>query len=1166
MSLTAFLSRYTAPVAAVVREFNSTAGHWVTAGGDEDGDGGGVHLFISGSGGSKGIVTKGPKSLIGASLNNLSNGPHSIKHHPVDHTPPGAKEHPSYAEHKPTPTALVTKPEGQQEGVKNPGKPYARLHGADQGKGTAGSEKSAGGASEAHSAQEGPEPLTKEQAEAGLAKARAESTAKSAPKEDDGEAILSHPDVDHAAVDHHAAQLGFPKRTQALRDALSDGSPIKHKGKPVNDATRAAIGHVVKASDKEHVELAEGYKRAKESEAQEADDKRKAAVAAHEDKMHQQRTAAASMTPEDQALQKAKTNAHIARNHHFDDVLKENPAHARTYKSMVNVGIRGDKRTPHQAAVEGWIHNEANKRLTPEQRRISGRDEPKDLPRPADQDSSATPLAKEHLQAKMQSDQRLTPDETAFVRNGYRAPQSAASDDKPKANEPLTKAAIQAKVMAREKLTDAEKAFVLGGYKAPTPSPTTPKTEAPVGAKADAPKAPEKATAEPKADNEGGVDNDYINRHLERHGDKSPAEKRWLAGNFEGQGSPEHAAAGLGGAPMHNQATRSKLAEILRGQADRADARAKDAPTAAEKPQDAPKAEAKGDNPKDDFAAKTRAAMAATAAHGPTDYAARDAGRAATHKPAYAAPQAAGQGTEDALAKDGGKGRIVKDKAGSYTLVDHPAAVAALKREGVPLDEATEHAALQYDPASKRISAVRAIKKSTLTDYHANHGLEEVSHGKAPKAFREAIAAAKFETPDEQDNRQATESASEIAAQRATVKDLHTRGLSQVFDKYGADARHKQAHDVLTAMEKNHASYHSRVALPAESDDEYRRSPSSVRSEREEAVKATAKAEDERVNGPKREAERQRTRAAMAEHEAKRAKPLRTDRPEGLQAREDWNKPLSNGLSDSQIGQMDHDERATLLADKKLPFDVVHEIAGYGRDSGAAAAKHPNASAETLHGLATEPNGYHEKAYPTIARHPNAAPETLDHIARSGDAKAMGAVAANPNAHADTRRFLREEQMAYHPEVRAGFAKNPQTTGEELRQLDTASGSKDMPDFHKALASHPHLEEGHMVSMAHYGNHAQREALAKRADVPESVQDAIIHKPDGRLSLANDATLKALIANPKTSGRLIYELARSHPNREVADAAQARMDKRPVREAFTLTPCVGGYSAPVAAR
>ncbi len=736
MSLTAFLSRYTAPVAAVVREFNSTAGHWVTAGGDEDGDGGGVHLFISGSGGSKGIVTKGPKSLIGASLNNFSNGPHSIKHHPVDHTPPGAKEYPSYAEHKPTPTAPVTKQEGQQEGVKSSGKPYARLHGADQGKapesGAQGAQGTSASEPEAHSAQEGPEPLTKEQAEAALVKARAESTAKSAPKEDDGEAILSHPDVDHAAVDHHAAQLGFPKRTQALRDALSDGSPIKHKGKPVNDATRAAIGHVVKASDKEHVELAEGYKRAKESEAQEADDKRKAAVAAHEDKMHQQRTAAASMTPEDQALQKAKTNAHIARNHHFDDVLKENPAHARTYKSMVNVGIRGDKRTPHQAAVEGWIHNEANKRLTPEQRRISGRDEPKDLPRPADQDSSATPLAKEHLQAKMQSDQRLTPDETAFVRNGYRAPQSAASDDKPKANEPLTKAAIQAKVMAREKLTDAEKAFVLGGYKAPTPSPTTPKTEAPVGAKADAPKAPEKATAEPKATDDDDIDNDYINRHLERHGDKSSTEKRWLAGNFEGQGSPEHAAAGLGGTPMHNQATRSKLAEILRGQADRADARAKEAPKAAEKPQDAPKAEAKGDNPKDDFAAKTRAAMAATAAHGPTDYAARDAGRDATHTPAYATPQAAGQAT--GTAPESYADKTKREYADFLKKSEAARSEAGADQDRRAAQKAADDTERSKSDAERmeRLKAMSAGSKPASVETTPAHALARVAHADGP--------------------------------------------------------------------------------------------------------------------------------------------------------------------------------------------------------------------------------------------------------------------------------------------------------------------------------------------------------------------------------------------------------------------------------------------------
>ncbi len=563
MSLTAFLSRYTAPVAALVREFNSTAGHWVTAGGDEDGDGGGVHLFISGSGGSKGIVTKGPKSLIGASLNNLSNGPHSIKHHPVDHTPPGAKEYPSYAEHKPTPTAPVTKQEGQQEGVKSSGKPYARLHGADQGIGAGAAEKGTAGASASaegvHSAQEGPEPLTKEQAEAGLVKARAESTAQAAPG--------SPGDADPRDI---AATAEFEKHKQQL---LHDHPDLK---------------------------------------------------------------------------------AHI------------------------------DADTHHAGEAERWVNNEARTRLAPEHKaRGSVTRNAQPYAKPQLPDAGATKAA----------DERKATDDKEAVQAGTRRMTEAAVTRGKAMNDPQR--ADVTRVHAKQAAHSRKPAY-------------------------DTPRVSDDERDARASSVEGAAWEDRTKALVAQHSGKTPDEMRYVAGNLESQHAPDakERMAKAGIVPSHPQRVLEEAARRLRQMADD-----KDAPTAAEKPQDAPKAEAKGDNPKDDFAAKTRAAMAATAAHGPTDYAARDAGRAATHKPRpvtdlasvtktapYVAPAS---GAADAPAKGSDHGRIVKDAQGTHYRIDHPDDIvahqkqAALGREFRAKNPNTSkqlmEQAASYDPAKHHV-------------------------------------------------------------------------------------------------------------------------------------------------------------------------------------------------------------------------------------------------------------------------------------------------------------------------------------------------------------------------------------------------------------------------------------------------------------------------------
>ncbi len=572
MSPTAFLSRYTAPVAAVVREFNSTAGHWVTAGGDEDGDGGGVHLFISGSGGSKGIVTKGPKSLIGASLNNLSNGPHSIKHHPVDHTPPGAKEHPSYAEHKPTPTAPVTKQEGQQEGVKSSGKPYARLHGADQGKapesGAQGAQGTSASEPEAHSAQEGPEPLTKEQAEAGLAKARAESTATAAP--------ASSGDADPRDV---AATAEFEKHKQQV---LSQHPDVK---------------------------------------------------------------------------------AHI------------------------------DADTSHAGEAERWANNEARTRLSPEHKaRGSVTRNAQPYAKPQLPDATATKVA----------DARKEAQDKEAMRAGARRMTEAAVARGKAMNDPQR--ADVTRVHAKQAAHSRKPAY-------------------------DTPRVSDDERDARASSVEGAAWEDRTKALVAQHSGKTPAEMRYVAGNLESQHAPDakERMAKAGIVPSHPQRVLEEAARRLRQMAD-----AKDAPTAAEKPQDAPKAEAKGDNPKDDFAAKTRAAMAATAAHGPTDYAARDAGRDATHTPAYATPQAAGQAT--GTAPESYADKTKREYADFLKKSEAARSEAGADQDRRAAQKAADDTERSKSDAERmeRLKAMSAGSKPASVETTPAHALARVAHADGP--------------------------------------------------------------------------------------------------------------------------------------------------------------------------------------------------------------------------------------------------------------------------------------------------------------------------------------------------------------------------------------------------------------------------------------------------
>lgn len=469
MSLTAFLSRYTAPVAALVREgMTAGSGHWLTIHSDDEG--GGTHAWISGRGG---VISKGPKSLIGGKLSDF--GHHKVTHHPVDHVPAGAKDHPSYTEHPSSqPRPKPATQEGAQDAIKSPGKPYARLHGADQGKGTADSKAGAAGApasaEEAHSAgDEGLEPLTKEQAEAGLAKARAESTATAAP--------ASSGDADPRDV---AATAEFETHKQQV---LSQHPDVK---------------------------------------------------------------------------------AHI------------------------------DADTSHAGEAERWANNEARTRLSPEHKaRGSVTRNAQPYAKPQLPDATATKVA----------DARKEAQDKEAMRAGARR---------------MTEAAVtRGKAMNDPQRADVTRVHAKQAAHSRKPAYDTPRvSDDERGARA--------------SSVEGAAWEDRTKALVAQHSGKTPDEMRYVAGNLESQHTPDakERMAKVGIVPSHPQRVLEEAARRLRQMAD-----AKDAPTAAEKPQDAPKAEAKGDNPKDDFAAKTRAAMAATAAHGPTDYAARDAGRAATHKP-----------------------------------------------------------------------------------------------------------------------------------------------------------------------------------------------------------------------------------------------------------------------------------------------------------------------------------------------------------------------------------------------------------------------------------------------------------------------------------------------------------------------------------------------------
>lgn len=774
MSLTAFLSRYTAPVAAVVREFNSTAGHWVTAGGDEDGDGGGVHLFISGSGGSKGIVTKGPKSLIGASLNNLSNGPHSIKHHPVDHTPPGAKEYPSYAEHKPTPTAPVTKQEGQQEGVKSSGKPYARLHGADQGKGAGAAEKGTAGASASaegvHSAQEGPEPLTKEQAEAGLVKARAESTAQAAP--------ASSGDADPRDV---AATAEFEKHKQQL---LHDHPDLKahidadthHAGEAErwvnNEArTRLAPEHKARGSVTRN---AQPYAKPQlpDAGATKATDERKAA-----DDKEAMQAGARRMTEAAVARGKAMNDPQRA------DVTRVHAKQAAHFRKPAydTPRVSDDERDARASSVEGAAWEDRTQALvaqhsgkTPDEMRyVAGNLESQHAPDAKERMAKAgiVPSHSQHvLEEAARRLRQIADDKDApkVPEKPQDMPKAEAKGDAPhntarhavhhalqalasgpglsradakRAQDLLAKPELsqfEARQAHRLLKTNKRHLAAQGIDFKNVPEPewnTAPTADELKRVPADAVTAP-KAIDKPRHedvnhyqqllhDDQGqhdlrdlayrAMDSDTVTPeqkvHLQtihraipllQHALNNPSDSMFTPRKLQAQ-VDEHGAAlhhaieathpflnaidrTNGSRDTHLTAGKHPIGFPQRWDVPRV---SKNLDVSLSTPYRSPQATEQGKQ--DDFAAKTRVAMAATAAHGPTDYAARDAGRAATHKPRpvtdlasvtktapYVAPAS---GAADAPAKGSDHGRIVKDAQGTHYRIDHPDDIVAHQKQ-----------------------------------------------------------------------------------------------------------------------------------------------------------------------------------------------------------------------------------------------------------------------------------------------------------------------------------------------------------------------------------------------------------------------------------------------------------------------------------------------------
>jgi len=448
--LSSFIARYTAPVAAVVREgITAGTGSWITLTSDEGIE---THCFVGGHG----MVTKGPKSLVGSNIAHLPAPPHRVNH-PVGHVPAGAKDHPSYTEH-PSSQAKpkADKPAGAQESaIKNPGKPYARLHGADQGKSPASDEKGAQGASDPHLPH-----LMKE----------LEQQSPALPAKVAGARTVDE------ALDKLGVKGQSADKLRAAAAARYYKSPEAHDAWLLNPDRYipSSATPEQRASIEKEVAAAQERAKAKASEAYSAPQTLTDAeeqTVAHYTAHHMQKS------PDEKRM--------VANNmeSQHDERMQASgihPAHPKHILAAAAAKLRDRADYEEGKGKYASTASEAH----------SAQEEPE----PLTKEQAEAGLTKARAESKAKS----APTEA-------KASDESKDDDKPAPT--LTKAAIQAKVMNREKLTDAEKAFVLGGYKAP-------KTDAPVGAKADTPKAPEKAAAEPKATDDGDIDNDYINRHL----------------------------------------------------------------------------------------------------------------------------------------------------------------------------------------------------------------------------------------------------------------------------------------------------------------------------------------------------------------------------------------------------------------------------------------------------------------------------------------------------------------------------------------------------------------------------------------------------------------------------------------------------------------------------
>lgn len=243
-------------------------GRWITIHGDDEG--GGVHCFVGGGG----TITRGPSSLVGHNIKNLSG--HPMTHHPEGHVPAGATSHPSYTEAKDK-APEKAKDDESTETLKSRGKPYAREYGADQSKGKSASDKGKG----RDDTKPGKVEQSKERAEAGLETARDQVRAQQAAKTDMeskavapaiastaphtpytfelkkwmGARIGSAADpgvVDPAAVTRFEEQIAKASPAQrtagadALRRKILAGQVVTDQGKPLS---RATMDEVVRRVD-----------------------------------------------------------------------------------------------------------------------------------------------------------------------------------------------------------------------------------------------------------------------------------------------------------------------------------------------------------------------------------------------------------------------------------------------------------------------------------------------------------------------------------------------------------------------------------------------------------------------------------------------------------------------------------------------------------------------------------------------------------------------------------------------------------------------------------------------------------------------------------------------------------------------------------------------------